>query len=105
MTLKTDLKQFIDDEGNVLDLTKQAKTVFKFISKIVLSVSDNIEQPWVEVGLKCATRGDGLSCEGSIEAMCITTGFIEWNCNTCEAAGTIINWQGSLWDKQARTIH
>jgi len=105
MTLKTDLKQFIDDEGNVLDLTKQAKTVFKFVSKIVSSVSDNIEQPWVEVGLKCASRGDGLSCEGNIEAMFITTGIIEWNCNTCEAAGTIINWQGSLWDKQTRTIH
>jgi len=71
----------------------------------VSSVSENIEQPLIDVDLKCNTRAGGLSCVGSIEAECIAIGMIEWNCDRCEASGTISNWQASIWDKQARTIH
>ncbi len=105
MTLKADLRHFLDEEGNVLELTEQAKTVFKFLIKIVSSVSDNIEQPLLYVDLKCNSRADELSCIGCIEATCITVDMIEWHCDTCEASGTISNWQGSMWDKQERTIH
>lgn len=105
MALKVDLRQFLDDEGDELELTKQAKTVFKFLTKIVSLVSENIEQPLIDVDLKCNTRADELSCDGGIEAMCIAIGIIEWQCDTCEASGTISNWQGSIWDKQKRTIH
>lgn len=105
MILKVDFKQFLDEKGDLLALTKQAKRVFKFLAKIVLSVSENIEQPLIEVDLDCNTRGTELSCEGSIEASCIATNKIEWHCDTCEASGTIANWQGSLWDMQKRTIH
>jgi hypothetical protein len=105
MALKADLKHFLDEEGGVLELTEQARTVFKFLSKIVLSVSESIEQSGVDVDLKCNTRADGLSCEGDIEASHMETGLIEWHCDTCEARGTISNWQGSIWDKKKPTIH
>jgi hypothetical protein len=105
MVLKVDLKQFLDEEGNELALTEQAKTVFKFLTTIVISVTKNIEKPLVNVDLKCNTRADALSCEGEIDARCITIGMIEWYCDSCEAAGTIYNWQGSMWDQQERTIH
>ncbi len=105
MALKVDFRQFLDDEGNVLALTEQAKTVFEFLIKIMSSVSENIEQPLIDVDLNCNTRADGLSCEGSITAKCNAIGMIEWHCDTCDASGTISNWQGSMWDKQERTIH
>lgn len=105
MTLKVDLRRFLDEKGNVLALTEQASIVFKFLTKIVSSVSKNIEQPLVAVDLKCNSRADVLSCQGEIEATSITIGLIEWHCDTCEASGTISNWQGSQWDKQERTIH
>jgi hypothetical protein len=105
MALKVDLRHFLDEEGGVLALTEQAKTVFKFITKIVSSVSDNIEQPLINVDLKCNTRADELSCEGSIEATAIAITIIEWHCDTCEASGTISNWQASMWDKQKPTLH
>ncbi len=105
MALKADLRHFLDEEGHVLELTDQAETIFKFLIKIVSSVSKNIEMPLINVDLKCTTRADELSCEGSIEARCIAIGMIEWHCDTCEASGTISNWQGSLWDKQEHTIH
>ena len=105
MALKTDLRHFLDEEGNVLELTEQAKTVFNFLPKIVSSVSENIEQPLIDVDLKCNTRAEHLSCDGDIEATCIAIGMIEWHCNTCEASGTISHWQVSMWDKQERTIH
>ncbi|WP_019028224.1 hypothetical protein [Colwellia piezophila] len=123
MALKVDLRQFLDDKGNELALTEQAKKVFNFVTKIVLSVSqqslaqeifshtgfsDNIEQPLIDVDLKCNTRGDELCCCGHIEAGCNTIGSVNtitWQCDTCAAAGTISNWQGSLWDKQKRTMH
>lgn len=105
MTLKVNFKHFIDEEGNELKLTEQAKTVFKFITKIVLSASENIEQPLIDVDLNCNSRADELSCLGGIKATCIATGMIEWHCDTCEASGTVSNWQDSLWDMQERTIH
>ena len=105
MALKVDLRTFLDEEGNVAELTEQAKTVFKFLTKIVSSVSKNIEQQCIDVDLKCNTRAAALSCEGSIEGECISIGIIEWHCDTCEASGTISQWQGSLWDNQERTIH
>jgi len=105
MTLKVDLRHFIDEKGNVLTLTEQAKKVFQFITKIVTSVSENIEQPLIDVDLKCNTRADELSCEGSIDAKKIAFDMIEWHCDTCEASGTISNWQASIWDKQERIIH
>ncbi|WP_259367619.1 hypothetical protein [Colwellia sp. MB02u-9] len=118
MVLKTDLRHFLDDEGKLLALTEQAKTVFKFLSKIVSSVSERIassvsthtEPPIVDidlvaVNLKCNTRAEQLHCEGDIEASCINLSLIEWHCDSCQAAGTISHWQGSLWDKQQHTIH
>ncbi|MBA6293536.1 hypothetical protein H4J58_02825 [Colwellia sp. MB3u-70] len=114
MALKADLRHFLDEEGKLLALTEQAKTVFKFLSKIVSSVSERIskriEQPIVDidlvaVNLKCNTRAEQINCEGDIEAKCINLSLIEWHCDSCEAAGTISHWQGSLWDKQQHTIH
>lgn len=105
MALKANLNDFFDEEGNVYELTEQAKMVYKFLSKIVSSVSEHIEQPLIDVDLKCNTRADELSCQGGIEASCSAIGVIEWHCDSCAAAGTISNWQGSLWDKQKPTIH
>ncbi len=105
MTLKVDLRDFLDDEGNELELTEQARLVFNFLTKIVSSASEYIEQPLINVDLECNTRAEGLFCEGSIKATSIEIGIIEWHCDTCEATGTISNWQGSMWDNQGRTIH
>ncbi len=114
MVLKTDLRHFLDEEGKLLALTEQAKAVFKFLSKIVSSVSERVsvrtEQPIVDsdlvaVNLKCNTRAEQINCQGDIEARCININLIEWHCDSCEVAGTISNWQRSLWDKQQHTIH
>lgn len=105
MALKVDLRHFLDEVGNELELTEQAKMVFKFLTNIISSVSENIEQPLIEVDLNCNSRADELSCRGEIEATSIVVNMIEWHCDTCEASGTISNWQGSIWDKQERIIH
>jgi len=105
MTLKADLRDFLDQAGNVLELTDQASKVFKFLSEIVSTVSEHIEQPLIAVDLQCSSRADGLSCRGSIEAKCRESGVIEWHCDICQAAGVISHWQASRWDKQERTFH
>ena len=63
MALKVNLKQFLNEKGEEAELTDQAKVIFNFLSKIVLSVSQNIEQPLTFVDLKCNTRAEGLICE------------------------------------------
>ena len=103
MALTADLRDFLDEEGNVLELTEQAEKIFKFLTMIVLTVSKAGEQPIINVDLTCNSRADSLSCEGSIEAKYV--GIIEWHCDTCAAEGSISHWQGSMWDKQKRTIH
>jgi hypothetical protein len=105
MALKANFRLFLDEEGKELELTEQAKIIFNFLIKIVSSVSKHIEQPVIDVNLKCNTRADEISCVGNIEATCITIGMIEWHCDTCEVSGTISNWHGTKWDKQKHTIH
>jgi len=105
MALKVDFRIFLDEIGNVTDLTKQAKTVFNFLTKIVLSVSVDVNEPITHVDLQCNTRSYELTCEGFIDGTYNQTGVIEWNCDNCEASGTISNWHGSTWDKQKRIIH
>jgi len=110
MALKVDLRIFLDEQGNVLELTEQAQTVFNFLSKIVLSVSgkstaQHTEPKFIDIGLTCKSRSEELSCIGGIEGVCLSTSIIKWQCDTCKAAGSISHWQGSLWDKQKRTIH
>lgn len=105
MVLVADLTHFLDEKGNPVALTKQAEMIFTFLAKIVSSVSKQLEQPRIDVDVKCNTRAEQLSCGGSIAASCITIGIINWHCDTCEASGTISNWQSSQWDKQQRTMH
>jgi hypothetical protein len=105
MTLKVDFRIFIDDKGNVTNLTDQANTVFKFLAKIVLSVSADISTPIINVDLQCNTRSNELLCDGSIDATLDQTGIILWSCDACEANGEISYWQGTWWDKQKRMLH
>jgi len=105
MALKVDFRIFLDENGNVTNLTDQANTIFTFLTKIVSSVSADISNPIINVELKCNTRSEELSCDGSIDGTFSETGIIEWSCDTCEATGEISYWQGSLWDKQKRIIH
>jgi len=105
MALKVNLQHFLDEEGNVVELTEQAERVFLFLTKIVSAVSQHIEQPKVDVDLLCNARADDVSCRGNIEAEHIATGNIEWRCDRCEVSGTILNWRGSLWDKKKRILH
>ena len=121
MALIVDLRDFLDEQGQVVELTEQADRVFTFLSQIVLAVTkrglnsvDNHtnsqmtnlnNQKCIEVDLSCNTRAPQLSCDGKIAATCNENMLIEWHCDTCEASGTISNWQTSLWDKQARTLH
>ncbi|KGJ93984.1 hypothetical protein [Colwellia psychrerythraea] len=108
MALKVDLRDFLDEDGKVLALTEQAQPVFNFLTQVVLSVTKDIEQPYNDLDLKCNTRADGLTCCGHIAAKCSSIGTfstIDWHCDTCEATGTISNWQGSIWDMQKRTMH
>ena len=78
MVLKVDLQQFLDDEGNELELTVQAKTVFQFLTKIVSSVSETIEQKLIYVDLKCNSRADELFCKGNIDATFTVIDIIDW---------------------------
>ncbi len=103
MALKVDLRHFLDEQGNVVELTEQAEKIFKFLTTIVLSVSEHSELPIIVVDLKCNSRAESLSCDGSIEAKCV--GIIEWHCDTCAAEGSISHWQDSIWDRQKRTMH
>ncbi|MCP4991030.1 MAG: hypothetical protein GY928_34770 [Colwellia sp.] len=72
MALHVDLRDFLDDEGKIVTLTQQAQTIFKFITKIILTVSKECspiknEQAAIDVDLKCNTRANSISCTGHIE--------------------------------------
>lgn len=105
MALITDFSVFFDEQGNVVELTEQAKPIFKFIKEIVATVSADINAGLINTDLKCNSRAKGVSCEGHIDATHTDIGFIRWQCDTCEASGKISHWQGNMFDNQKRVLH
>lgn len=107
MALNVDLRTFLDEQGHVVELTEQAEMVFLFLVSIISAVSKkhlDVDE-LMPVDLACNTRAHHLSCSGNIEAGGSKNGTIEWQCDTCEAAGIISHWQATNWDKQRRVFH
>ena len=101
----SNLTHFLDENGNIPKLPEPAMKLVTFLTKIVSTASINIEEPIVDVDLKCSDSSEALSCEGHIEAWCSENMDIVWHCDTCDEEGTVSHWQGTQWDNHIKTVH
>lgn len=106
MVMITNIKHFLDENGDVPDLPMEALELVKFLSAIIESASSHYEVPLSFSVTKCRCIVDGKSCAGEIEVWVYAEdNRIGWECLECGDEGVISEWEGTLWDKRNYTCH
>jgi hypothetical protein len=96
-TYVTDLRHYLDDDGELADMPAEAKQMASFLVLIVDAVTPEAPPIFVETELRCRTT----KCTGEILArLDPATEEIQWHCTLCDHHGVIRNWQGTKWDRR-----
>jgi len=106
MVMITNIKHFLEEDGTVPELPKEAKELVNFLSVIIESASSNYAVPLSFAATNCRCIIDGKSCTGEIEVWVYPEdNRIGWECLECGDEGIISEWEGTLWDKRNYTCH
>jgi len=95
----TDLRHFLNDEGSLADMPRQALQLANYFGRIVKAVTSRNRKTLV-TGVKCRRRPGRRACPGEI------IGFVDeqhasaiaWSCPVCKDNGLISGWKGTIWD-------
>lgn len=75
--------------GHILDIVRAA-------------TAGDAGEPWRSV-LRCRRRPARRACPGRMMVTCTTADApIQWSCDSCGDAGTVVNWADSLYDLRRR---
>ena len=67
MTMITNIRHFLDENGEVPDMPFEAQELVKFLSAIIEAVSTKYDAPVTFADTKCRCMVNGKSCPGEIE--------------------------------------
>lgn len=100
-TLTTDLQHFLDEDGAVPDLPAPARALITFLGAITAWVTVRDLAYPRRTNVACRWRKARGTCPGTIDATYDTaSGAIFWTCPDCGDEGTILGWEGTLWDRR-----
>ena len=68
MIMVTNIRNFLDENGEIPELPQEAKELLSFLCAIVEAASLDHDQPMTLVGEICRANTDGKKCKGEIEA-------------------------------------
>lgn len=106
MAMITNLKHFLDESGNLPDLTQEGMDLFKFLSHIVEVATLAYDLPLTLVEDHCNAVVNGRICKSPIETWIdFDTNEIGWECLECRHEGTITEWSGTAWDRRDYVRH
>lgn len=98
--LITNLRHYLDEDGNLPDLPAPALDLAFHLGAIVGWVSRCPSESLTLTNVRCHQRSKRRRCLGEILArLDRTTGAIEWTCPLCDDSGMITGWEGSPWDR------
>jgi len=99
-TMVTDMRHFLDDEGDLPDLPGPALNIVLFLGSIVAWVTRlHATEPEV-TNVPCRRKPGRKRCVGDIVALLNENDLsISWECLVCGDHGTINGWQSTLWDR------
>lgn len=102
----TDLQHLLDEDGQIAPLSPEAKIYAKFLTEIIVSLSENYGLPLFFADTECVCIENGKLCRGEVEVWVYAEDHrIGWECVECAETGVISNWEGSRWDNRDNTIH
>jgi len=103
-TWVTDIRHFLDDQGDLIWEPRPARLLAQHFCLIVEVVTGRFyHQLDRSTGVRCRRRPGHKACEGIIKADFYeqdpTT--IAWSCRQCGDNGYIRGWQETQWDKRS----
>ena len=106
MTMITNIQHFLDENGDVPNLTTEAQELLNFLGDIIIPATIEYDRPITVADTKCLTVSNGESCPGEIEVWVYAeNNQIGWECLECEEEGIISNWERTLWDRRNYVCH
>ncbi|OQX37076.1 MAG: hypothetical protein B0D91_07670 [Oceanospirillales bacterium LUC14_002_19_P2] len=105
MSYVTDLRHLPEDPAQIQALPEPARLMTVFITSIVAELSQELSLPIINTDVKCKSRNTTSQCSGCIDGWVNPEGVLVWACDRCADNGFISNWEGTIWDNQARTTH
>ena len=102
MALITDLRHFVDGNGNMSEMSKPARIFAEYLGTIVRGVTSRQESE-LATGVKCRKRVQRRRCPGEIIAFIDEREAISWACPVCGEGGIISGWEGITRDCWANT--
>lgn len=106
MTMVTNLRHFLDENGEVPDLTPEAEVLLAFLGQVVEAATLSYDKPISLAGELCRAVLKGDPCRGEVEVWVYAeNNQIGWECLECGDDGVITNWEGTKWDCRDYTCH
>lgn len=106
MALVTNIRHFIDENGEVPALTPEAHALLNFLAAIIEAATLDYGRPLTFADTKCRAVLDGKPCPGEIEVWVYPeNNLIGWECLECGDEGVISEWEGTPWDKRNYVCH
>ena len=106
MTMITNIRHFLDEEGDVPDLPKEALDLVAYLTSIIeaATMEDECSPELDEV--KCRQIVNAKRCPGDVDVILLPESTeIEWQCAVCGEDGVISGWEGTKWDKREYVRH
>jgi hypothetical protein len=106
MAMITDIRHFMDENGEVPELPLEAKELLNFLTAIIEAATIEYESPVTLSAVNCRKLIVGKSCSGEIEVWVYTEdNQIDWECLECGDEGVISHWEGTPRDRRDYTRH
>lgn len=104
-TWVTDIRHFLDSEGNVIQEPRPARHLAQYFCLIIEAATGQpVHRQDRSTGVHCRRRPGHKPCEGTIIADFYEqdASAIAWACHLCGDNGYIRGWQETQWDKRIR---
>jgi hypothetical protein len=106
MTRVRNLRDLLDENGQIPELSDDALELLFFLGEIVEAATLAYYRPMALAGEICRATIDGRKCEGEIEAwVSVETKNIGWECLKCGEEGIISEWADTIWDLRIYIRH
>jgi hypothetical protein len=70
----------------------------KYIDEVIAAATSSPKGQWKHSAVRCFRRPGHRKCPGRVRVRERDDSYIEWECPSCSAAGTIQGWQRSLYN-------
>ena len=101
----TDLRHFLNEDGQVGELPGPARSLAEYLCSIVDEVTARPVGTPHQLRIPCRRRPGRKPCRGVIVACLPHPSYqVEWLCPKCQDEGIINGWQASRWDRLDRTF-